>query len=201
VALADVAAEVVALDPSVAMLSQCQPHDRITYLRSSAEQLPVRNGAFEVITAGQAFHWFDQDAFQAEARRALSQGGWLVIYNSWFTAEMKEHAAFADWCKRDYLTRYPTPPRKRTPISDEWAQSFGFSLVHQAPFTIDIPMSLDRFSDYTLSTSNIIAAVGESADAFEQAERWIVRSIRPFFDGEAQTLVFAGKSVYLRKGG
>jgi ubiquinone/menaquinone biosynthesis C-methylase UbiE len=200
-ALADVAADVVAIDPSAAMLSQCVPHNRITYLRAAAEELPVRNGAFDIITAGQAFHWFDQDTFQAEARRALSDRGWLVIYNSWFTAEMKEEATFADWCKRDYLARYPTPPRNRTPISDEWAYSFGFSLVHQAPFTIEIPMSVGQFSDYTLSTSNVIAAVGESATAFEEAERWIVGSIAPFFDGETRTLIFAGRSVYLRKGG
>jgi SAM-dependent methyltransferase len=49
------------------------------YVRSRAEVLPFRDGAFDLVTAGQAWHWFERARAAAEAYRVLARGGALLI--------------------------------------------------------------------------------------------------------------------------
>ena len=200
VALADIAHRVVGIEPSDYMLAGCESHPRIEYKRSVAERIPTDDEEFDLVTVAHAFHWLDQDAFLAEARRVLRQSGWLVIYNGWFTAEMKESVAFANWFKGQYLSRYPTPSRNHEPITDRHARQHGFTLRGEEGFSDEVHMTIRRFTDYELSTTNVIAAVKEQRGLFEEAERWIATSIEPFFEGqEERTFLFSGKIWYLEK--
>ncbi len=45
--------------------------------RAEATGLP--DGAFDLVTAGQAFHWFEPEAAQTEFRRILKPGGWVAL--------------------------------------------------------------------------------------------------------------------------
>jgi SAM-dependent methyltransferase len=194
IALTKLARHVVGIDPSEHMLAGCAPHLQVEYKRSAAEQLPVADGAVHLITVAQAFHWLDQDAFLAEARRVLKDAGWLVIYNGWFTGRMKENAAFEKWFVGEYLRHYPTPPRNREPITAENMGARGFSLRSEAAFSNEIRMTVQQFTDYELSTTNVIAATTDSPVLFEAAERWIAESIKPYFDGnESRTFLFSGR--------
>jgi SAM-dependent methyltransferase len=49
------------------------------YARAKAEALPFADHSFDVVSAGQCWHWFDRDAAAAEAHRVLRPGGRLVI--------------------------------------------------------------------------------------------------------------------------
>jgi SAM-dependent methyltransferase len=52
---------------------------RATFEVASAEHSRFANGSFDVITAGQCWHWFDHDKALAECTRLLAPGGLLVI--------------------------------------------------------------------------------------------------------------------------
>jgi len=200
VALAEIANSIIGVDPSAEMLAHARPHPNIQYLQSSAEDIPLASGLFDLITAAQAFHWFNQSSFLAEANRLLQIDGWLVIYTSWFTCEMKENSSFSRWFRGDYLVRYPSPPRKPQSISEELAQTHGFVIGGEFEFTNDISMTNERFTDYQLSTTNIIAAVERGDDTFDNAARWIRASIDPFFGSNShRTFQFMGKLWGLEK--
>jgi SAM-dependent methyltransferase len=49
------------------------------YVRVKAEPLPFRSGSFDVVSAGDCWHWFDRDAVATEAYRILRPRGRLVI--------------------------------------------------------------------------------------------------------------------------
>jgi SAM-dependent methyltransferase len=51
----------------------------IDFRRGSAERTELPSGAFELVTAGQCWHWFDRAAAAREALRLLVPGGRLVI--------------------------------------------------------------------------------------------------------------------------
>ncbi|HEY2525510.1 MAG TPA: class I SAM-dependent methyltransferase, partial [Candidatus Binataceae bacterium] len=51
------------------------------YLQARAEALPFQGSTFDVVGAGQCWHWFDRRRAAAEARRVLRPGGLLVIAN------------------------------------------------------------------------------------------------------------------------
>jgi len=46
---------------------------------ASAEATPLDNQSVDMITAGQAFHWFDRERARKEFVRILKPGGWVVL--------------------------------------------------------------------------------------------------------------------------
>lgn len=77
--------EVVGLDPSAALLGEAKRLDseagdvRIGYIQGRAEDTGLREAAFDAVTAGQCWHWFDRPRASREARRVLRPAGRLVI--------------------------------------------------------------------------------------------------------------------------
>jgi len=82
---------VTGVDPAAAMLDEARQLDdeagvRVNYLVASAEDTGLDGARWDVVSAGQCWHWFDRPRAGAEARRLLVAGGALVI------------------CHMDYLT-------------------------------------------------------------------------------------------------
>ena len=199
IALAAVATSVIGIDPSAQMLAHAVPHPRVSYRQASAEQVPLPDGSFDIITAALAFHWFDADAFLAESSRLLRVPGWLVIYTSGFTGTIVEDATFPGWFKA-FSSRFPTPPRNRVVLTDAIAAAHRFRLCGEESFSNDVPMSAGTFVDYELSTTNIIAATERGETTPAEAEVWMRESIAPFFGSSPQrTFQFAGTITYLAK--
>jgi ubiquinone/menaquinone biosynthesis C-methylase UbiE len=78
-ALAEEFAEVVAVDASAAQLAEAPARSNVVYRVGQAESTGVADASADVLTAAQAFHWFRQDAFFAEAARVLRPGGVLAF--------------------------------------------------------------------------------------------------------------------------
>ncbi|HEX5131897.1 MAG TPA: class I SAM-dependent methyltransferase [Candidatus Krumholzibacteria bacterium] len=58
-----------------------EPH--FASMAGSAEATGLPAGCVDLVSAGQAFHWFDRDAVQREWRRILCPGGRvLIVFNS-----------------------------------------------------------------------------------------------------------------------
>lgn len=75
--------QVTAIEPNPAMLAALQ-HDLGTHaglraLAGQAEAMPLPDASVDLITAAQAFHWFDIDASRAECRRVLRDNGWVAL--------------------------------------------------------------------------------------------------------------------------
>lgn len=72
------------LDPAAPLLREARRLDSasgvaVQYLQGRAEALPFASASFDLVTAGQCWHWFDRAAAAREARRVLRPGGRLVI--------------------------------------------------------------------------------------------------------------------------
>jgi ubiquinone/menaquinone biosynthesis C-methylase UbiE len=75
VPLADHFAHVIATDASAQQIANAEPHPRVKYRVAPAEQSGLVSGSVDLIMVAQALHWFDLDAFNAEARRVLKPAG------------------------------------------------------------------------------------------------------------------------------
>lgn len=72
-------ARVVATDASAEQVANAVPHPRIGYaVATYASGIP--DGAAQLVTVGQAIHWFDLAPFAAEVRRVLAPGGVLAVF-------------------------------------------------------------------------------------------------------------------------
>lgn len=75
VALAEWFDEVVATDASASQIANATHHARVTYGVARAEESGLPDASVSLITVAQALHWFDVDAFHAEASRVLVPNG------------------------------------------------------------------------------------------------------------------------------
>jgi len=76
--------EVTGLDRSAPLMEQAAELDRgagavVKYVNAAAEETGLAAAEFDLVTAGQCWHWFDRPRAAAEARRVLKPEGRLVI--------------------------------------------------------------------------------------------------------------------------
>lgn len=69
---------VIATDASAAQIEHAFAHERIAYRVEPAEATSLDTASVDLVTVGQALHWFDLDRFYAEVRRVLRPGGVIV---------------------------------------------------------------------------------------------------------------------------
>lgn len=169
-------ARVVATDPSAEQLAQAEAHPRVTYAQGRYEP-PVPDGLIQLITVGQAIHWFDLPAFIASARRVLCPGGLIAA----FAYVHSEVTADVDLLVRHYHD---------VTVGAYWAPEHH--LIHAEYRTLDLPIAeraappFEIAEEWTLaqyagflrtwsSTQRLIRAEGEAkVVAFERelAEAW-----------------------------
>lgn len=71
---------VLAGDPSAKQISPATQYPKVECRVGSAENPSIRNASVDLITVAQAFHWFQQDEFFAEALHVLKPGGVLAFW-------------------------------------------------------------------------------------------------------------------------
>ncbi len=80
VALGEFFACVIATDASDTQIACAIPHANVSYRVATAEASGLDDASVDVLTVGQALHWFDRERFYAEAKRVLAPGGLLAAW-------------------------------------------------------------------------------------------------------------------------
>lgn len=154
-ALQSTGAEVVAVEPVAEMrdvLASVCPG--VEVLDASAEALPVPDGSFDVVTVGQAFHWFDTRASLGEIRRVLRPGGALALM--WNLRDERE-----DWVRElgEVIKRHGGGKAKGAKQRQAWDavinQAGGFTDVRSARFRNVVTHDTDTLVARVTSNSHI----------------------------------------------
>ena len=80
VALAEYFEHVFATDASSSQIDAAIANSKVKYTVAPAEASGLESASVDLVTVGQAFHWFDADRFMAEAQRVLGPNGVLAIW-------------------------------------------------------------------------------------------------------------------------
>ena len=81
--------QVTGLDPSAEMIEAAKTIDadqglNTSYVIAPSEKTGLPDNSFELVTAGQCWHWFDAEATSIEIQRLLVPGGKLIVaYYDW----------------------------------------------------------------------------------------------------------------------
>src|SRR5690606_2455991 len=116
--------EVTGLDPSANQIEAARELDAaagvsIAYVVAPAEKMPLPGRSFDMITAGQCWHWLDPFAAAAELRRVLRPGGKVMI-------------AYFDWI-HESGNPVDAMARLREKYNPGWKGEFPLGFYPQAP--------------------------------------------------------------------
>jgi SAM-dependent methyltransferase len=146
-ALADHFERVVGLDPSEGQLASARPHPRVEYRQARAEATGLAGSSADLLTAGQAFHWFEQEAFFGEVRRVVRPGGALAVWCYPLMAITPEVDRLVFELYHDYLGPYWEPERRL--VEDGYAKvSFPFEEIAAPPFEMQLGWSFEHLIGY-----------------------------------------------------
>ena len=102
---------VIATDASAEQIAAAIPHPRVQYRVATAEASGLSDGTVDLLTVGQALHWFDHERFGLEARRVIRKGGLLVCASYAVCAVNAEIDRVVDSLYTDLLGPYWPPER------------------------------------------------------------------------------------------
>lgn len=85
--LLDRACTVIAIEPNTDMRNAAksflQGYDKVTLVNGTDEDTTISSNSVDLITAAQAFHWFDAEKFKLECRRILKPNSKVaLVWNS-----------------------------------------------------------------------------------------------------------------------
>jgi SAM-dependent methyltransferase len=102
---------VIATDASPEQIANAEPHARIEYRVAPAEDSGLEDASVDLLTVGQALHWFDHERFGAEAKRVVRTGGCLVCVSYANCRVADEIDAIVTTLYADILDAYWPPER------------------------------------------------------------------------------------------
>ncbi len=200
-ALLEIANNVYGTDISEEMLRHAPLPQQIHYQIAPAEQQPFADQLFDLITVSSGVHWFNIDAFLREAHRLLKPGGWLILYENHFIAEMENQPLFTAWFQNMYLKKFPSPPRNN---SYDWTTANlapkGFSMITEERFKNPVQFNRQQLSLYFTTQSNIISAVENGHCTYDAAEDWLNKALEDFLPGTtSRTIQFGNWIKFIQK--
>jgi len=152
VALGEHFSTVFASDPSAEQIENAIVHPRVSYRVEPAERCSLPDACADLVTVGQAMHWFDVPRFQAEARRVLKVGGVIAV---WTYAESRVDAAVDavfDRLHNDLLGPY-WPAGREHVITQYRLLPFVFENIVAPAFEVRCDWSLPQYLAYLRSWS------------------------------------------------
>lgn len=75
--------QIYATDASEEQISRAFCHPKIKYSVASAEKVGLADKSIDLITVGQAVHWFDLEKFYQEVQRVAKPGAIIALWGYW----------------------------------------------------------------------------------------------------------------------
>ena len=147
--------QVAATDISEKQLAQAVHDPRINYSVCPAEKTPFEKNSFDLITVAQAYHWFNFEEFNLEAKRVGKPACMVAIWGyGLIQAEEKKLQDQILHFYKDVVGQYWDVERQY--VDEEYTTiPFPFAEVQHKRFVIEVIWSLDDFAGYCNSWSSV----------------------------------------------
>jgi|SRR5688572_16814352 SAM-dependent methyltransferase len=142
-----------ATDVAAEQIAAAKPHPRVRYSVAPAEASGLPGGSVDLVTVAQALHWFDVEAFYAEARRVARPGALIAI---WTYPRPRFADANLDRVFLDFYTDVVGPywpPERRHVEANYTTLPFPFREMGHPQFGFDFDWTLEQVIGYVSSWS------------------------------------------------
>ena len=147
VMLADYFEQVVATDPSEKQLASAIRHQKVIYRQASIGNSGLEDKSVDLVTAAQAFHWFDREEFYKEVRRAAKPQGLLAVWCYGLAKISSELDAVVGYFYKNILGPYWE--KERILVEEGYKNiPFPFRELKPPQFEMTAQWSLDQLVGY-----------------------------------------------------
>ena len=157
--------KIIAVEPNADMLEILKQNmgQSSEIINAPAENTGIPSGTIDLVTAAQAFHWFDKEKFKAECERILTPGGHLaIIWNTHGKNEFRyeRDRVFDKYCGMSNSMKGSTTE------GDKLLRNGYFSKMEFYSLDNNMNMNEEQFIGYSLSHSYAIKADNENYEKF-----------------------------------
>lgn len=148
--------QVTATDLSENQLVNAVKQPNITYQVATAEAAPFADQHFDLVTVGQALHWFNVPEFHAHVRRVLKPKGIIAEWGYGLNQINEPIDALVRFIYSEVVGPFWDPMRLH--VENEYRNlPFDFAEVKQAHFTARREWPVDWFMNYLRTWSAVQA--------------------------------------------
>ena len=185
--------KVFATDFSERQLDNATRLPNIEYVVAPSEITSFPDSTFDLITVGQALHWFDIPAFYAEARRVAKPDAVLAVWGYGLLSITPSIDKLISHFYKETIGPYWDPMRK---LIDDHYQSipFPFSEIPSPKFNFSIEWTLAELQGYLTTWSSVQKFIKKNG---EDPVEPLIQSIKLLCEGDQLTATFP---LFLRCG-
>lgn len=126
-------------------------YERFQSINATAEETRLASASVDFVTAGQAFHWFDEEKAKREFKRILKPGGWVALVWNERREDATPFARDYEMLLRNYGTDYEEVGHKR--IDREALRPFFGKDFHSETFENSQSFDFEGLKGRLLSSS------------------------------------------------
>jgi len=158
--------KIYASDASKHQIENAFLHPKIEYFVSIAESTCLATSSIDLITVAQAAHWFNLDAFYAEAKRVLTPQGTLAIWCYGFFQTPQEELKLKSALQEFYNTINPYWPPEKKLIDDQYRTiPFPFSEIKSPQIFMQQEWNINQLVGYLETWSSTQRYINDKGQA------------------------------------
>lgn len=141
--------QIFATDASEKQIAQAFQHERVHYCVAPAERTEIPANSIDLITVGQALHWFNLEKFYQEVRRVLNNSGAIAVW-CYGRQVIPQATAELNQALQDYWKAVEPfwPPEIQLVEQKYQTIPFPFVEVTPRPFSATVEWTVDQLIGY-----------------------------------------------------
>lgn len=175
------------------------PQKDYNFFVSKAEEIPTPEQLYDIVTAAGVIQWVDENVFLENLSHIVNSEAIVLIYDFWISDRMIGIPEYTDWYQKEYLKRFPKPPRKEMVWTDELVRRYGFWIQKQSKLQLEYTFNIEDFIKFMMIQSNVSTKIDVEGQNEEEIKGWFKNSLQHIFDSKERTLLFEGYSWYLNR--
>jgi len=156
--------QIYGTDASEKQIAQAFGHDRIRYSVTTADRTETPDSAIDLITVGQALHWFNLEQFYQEVQRVLKPNGVIAVWCYGFFNIPSANNELNQALQEYYQAVEPFWPPERQLVEEQYQTiPFPFVELTPPPFSMTCEWNAEQLIGYLVTwsaTQRFIAQYG-----------------------------------------
>jgi ubiquinone/menaquinone biosynthesis C-methylase UbiE len=184
--LADRVDKVFATDQSASQIDNAIRRDNIVYSVGSAERTSFADQQFDLVTVGQAIHWFNIPKFIAEVRRVTKPGGVVAVWGY----SLLSIDTGIDLLISNFYTSVIGPywDKERKLVDDRYRTiEFPFKRIDVPSFEFSFDWTLEELRGYLNTWSSVQKYIKQNQS--NPVDK-VISQIRPLWNDERKKVSF-----------